>query len=60
MQLKNLLTDLVICATPYDEGVQCYIDGDGPEMGELYYVWGSQSLTEYAQGWLEACEYANM
>ena len=60
MQLNNLLTDLVICITPYDEGVQCFLDSHGPERGELTYKYGSISLTEFAQGWLEAYEYAKM
>ena len=60
MQLDNLLTDLVICATPYDEGVQCFLDGHRIEKGELTYKRGSISLTEFAQGWIEAYEYARM
>ena len=60
MQLKDLLTDLVVCVTPYDEGVQGFLDGHSIDRGELTYKRGSISLTEYAQGWLEAYEYAKM
>jgi hypothetical protein len=60
MQLNNLLTDLVTCVTPYDDGVQCFLDGHRIDRGELTYKRGSISLTEFAQGWLEAYEYARM
>jgi hypothetical protein len=50
----------VVCVTLYDEGVQCFLDGHGIERGELTYKRGSISLTEFAQGWVEAYEYARM
>lgn len=59
MNLHSLLNDFITVMTPYDEGVQCYIDGDPPEFGRLIYIDGSYALEEFARGWMEACEYAN-
>ena len=51
---KQLLKWAAPKETPFDEGVQAYIDGDGPEIGDVLYRRGTESNADFARGWLSA------